>query len=177
MINIRRSLCLAVVGLLGLGLLAHAGESATTVYLVRHAEKQKGSDPSLTEAGGGRAETLARVLSDAGIQAVYSTQFARTRETATPVAVRLGLQVTITPIEGGLEPFVAAFTDRLAEEHAGQSVLVVGHSNTLPALIKALGVADAPSLTEEDYDDLFVVTVGKLGGTRLMHLHYGTASP
>lgn len=151
----------------------------TTLYLVRHAEKQKASrDPSLSDEGTARAAALARVLADGGIDAVYATQFARTRETAQPLADRRKLEVIVDEVSSGdIEAYARRFTGRLLAEQTGRSILIVGHSNTLPVLIRALGVDDAPSLTEEDYDDLFVVTVYGSGLARLSHLHYGPESP
>lgn len=152
---------------------------ATTVFLARHAEKATGSsDPELTEGGRRRAEELARVLADAGIDAVYSTPFARTRQTAAAVAKVLGLEVGTTPIEAGQ---AARHPDDVArmirEKHAGQRVLVVGHSNTVPGIAASLGAEGVPALTEADYDDLFVVTVDGSGTTDWLHLHYGAKSP
>ena len=155
-----------------------AGTAPTTVLLVRHAEKDSGDDPALTAAGAARAEELARVAADAGLDAVYSTQFNRTQQTAEPAAAAAGVEVAIHAVDGAdLETWYAQFAGLLLERHAGGRVLVVGHSNTVPGLIAALGAAGAPSLTEQDYDDLFVVTVDAARRARLLHLHYGSASP
>ena len=69
--------------------------------------------------------------------------------------------------------YARKFADAVLRTHAGQTVLVAGHSNTVPLLIEALGVSPAPSLDESDYDDLFVVVVERGGDARLTHLHYG----
>ncbi len=155
-------------------------DSSTTVYLVRHAEKAAdgSADPPLTEAGLERAEALARALADVELAAIYSTQFARTRDTGQAVATRQGLEVTMVPIEpGGIDDYMTSFPARVLDAHAGHAVLIVGHSNTVPRLIEALGIPSAPGLTEQDYDDLFRVTTGSAGEARLLHLHYGEASP
>jgi len=150
----------------------------TTVLFVRHAEKMSGDDPSLTGEGRERARELARVVADVGIEAIYSTQFVRTRETARPLAESLEIKVTINEVRGGdLKGYAERFARRLLDEHRGQTVAVVGHSNTVPILIEALGVHGPPSLTEKDYDDLFVVTVDATTGATLLHLHYGEPSP
>ena len=156
-----------------------AGTGWTTVFLVRHAEKESGSaDPSLTAPGLKRAQRLAEVLADGGIQAVYTSQFARTRETARPLADKLGLTATVVPVEaGGVERRAAELARRILAEHAGRRVLVVGHSNTLPQLMEALG-ATGPILDEKkDYDDLVEVVIGPSGNAALVHLHYGELTP
>jgi len=156
-----------------------AAGSAATVLLVRHAEKASGgNDPSLTDTGQARAHELARVAADAGVVAVYSSQFARNRETAAPVAEQLGLPVTVAELVNGRpRESLAELAERIRTEHVGQTVLVVGHSNTVPMLIEELGGSTSPTLLDEDYDDLFVVTVWPQGRTQWLHLHYGEQSP
>jgi phosphohistidine phosphatase SixA/ketosteroid isomerase-like protein len=150
---------------------AHAaGRSPeTTVYLVRHAEKETdGEDPGLTEAGRARAAALPRVLRSADLRAVYATPLRRSALTASPVAEGLGIPVT-TYAPGETE----ALAKRLRTEHAGEAVLVVGHSNTLPELLRHLGAKDPPAVAEDAYDDLFVVSVGAAGAATVRHLHLG----
>jgi len=151
----------------------------TSVILVRHAEKQaEGSDPSLSGAGIARTQALVSATADLGIDAIYSTQFARTRETVAPLAEHLGVEVTVLPIgKDGIGPYLEALGRQILEQHRGRTVLAVGHSNTVPGLARALGVADPPELTDADYDDLFVVTVDSQGAARMLHLHYGPPSP
>jgi broad specificity phosphatase PhoE len=150
----------------------------TTVIVVRHAEKAEGGkDPVLSEAGQARAEALARQLIDLDIQAIHATQFRRTQQTAQPLADALDLEIGVDTIGRDLDDELRGIGERLLDERAGQAVLVVGHSNTVPMLIEALGAGDAPALTESDYDDLFVVTVSPAGEAALLHLHYGARSP
>jgi len=172
----RLAACLALLPALVGGLLAQE-PGPTTILLVRHAEKRvDGSDPGLSAAGRARAAELARVLSDVPLAAIYASQFVRTRETGAPLAERLDLEVTIDPIEGDMETWAAGFAADLLERHRGEAVLVVGHSNTLPAVMRALGVPDPPELSERDYDDLFVVT--RTGdAVRVMRLNFGAANP
>jgi broad specificity phosphatase PhoE len=170
----------AAVALLGALLTAAiAGEPApspvpTTVIVVRHAEKllEPGeADPPLSPAGKRRAEALRHVLSSLEIGAVYTSPFARTRDTVAPAAADRGLRARET------DPRDAeGLAARIRTEHRGQTVLVAGHSNTVPALLQALGVREEIVLDDRhDYDDLFVVTLeGK--GARLLHLHYGEPS-
>tara|TARA_R110000787_G_scaffold76784_3_gene169136 strand:+ start:564 stop:1079 length:516 start_codon:yes stop_codon:yes gene_type:complete len=124
-----------------------------TIYLVRHAEKQAGDDPSLTPAGAERAALLAETLRDAGIVRIYSTDYARTRETAAPLAKAVSAAVTLyNPSD------LSAFASQLKNESG--IVLVVGHSNTTPALVESLGGDPGPEINEAaEYDRLYVVSI------------------
>jgi len=154
-----------------------AGET-TTVIVVRHAEKlTDSSDPELSEAGKERTTALTRMLADVELSAIYSTPFKRTIATVEPIATERGLEIALTPVDDGLEKHAEDVARRAVTDHAGTAVLVVGHSNTVPAILKSLGVDGAPPLTEKDYDDLFVVSIDESGGARLVHLHYGAVSP
>jgi broad specificity phosphatase PhoE len=132
---------------------------AGVVYLVRHAEKENGDDPALTAAGRARAEALAARLEGRGIERVLATDTRRARETAAPVAKRLGLSVDL--YDPGKLPELAAEVRR-----AGRSVLVVGHSNTTPALVLALGGEPGPPIAEDEYDRLYRVELAG-GATEL----------
>lgn len=154
----------------------HAGAQTgpTTVVLVRHAEKVDGPDPSLSAEGRMRVAALVDALTDVHFDAVLTTPYARTRETARPFAGSAGVPLTETPVT---RTFAADVAARVLQAHRGGTVLVVGHSNTTPAVIRALGVASVEDLSEEEYDDLFVVTVEPDGAARLLHLHYGRKTP
>ena len=154
---------------------------ATTVFLVRHAEKADvpGTDPPLSERGAARAEALARLLQSAGVRAVYTSQFQRTRQTAEPVAKRLGITATAVPLSVKTsnprevtEESIRELTKRV-EAHAGEAVLIVGHSNSVPDVIRALGGDIVPKIDESSFDDLFVVTVYGGGRAKVVHLKYG----
>ncbi len=151
-----------------------AGEpqQTTTVYLVRHAEKAgQGRDPELSEAGRARAQALAHVLVDAELDALFVTQFIRTRQTAAPLAAITGL--TPQPYAANDAQDLAA---RLLQHHAGQRVLVVGHSNTLDDLAAALGANGLADLAESQFDRLFVVV--RTGDQSSLHrLRYGAETP
>lgn len=146
---------------------AAAQETRSVVILVRHAERaaEPADDPGLTPKGQARAEELAGVLADAGITAIYSTQYNRTRLTANAVARRLGLEVRVRPIASRTaETHSRDLADAILAAHAGQTVLVVGHSNTVPLLARALGAPDPGAITDDEYDNLVIVIVGP--GTR-----------
>jgi broad specificity phosphatase PhoE len=146
------------------------------VLLVRHAEKaaEPASDPPLTAAGAARAQALAAALRDAGVTAIITTQLRRTRETAQPLAMTRGLTPEVVPISRGaiaahVEAAVAA-----VRRHAGGVVLVVGHNNSVPAIIAALGGPRLPDICESVYASLFVLVPGG-GEARLVRSHYGAA--
>jgi len=181
MTTLRRSLRTAVALLLASSSITSAGadpraaapeaDAATTVLVVRHAERQGDAD-ALSSLGEARAETLAHTLAAAGVDAVYHSAAERTRATARPLAERLGL----TPVEH--PPLaVAPLAARLRAEHPGEVVLVVGHSNTVPAIVHALGGPQMPDLAHDAYDDLFLVTIGAGGETTVLHLQFGAETP
>ena len=157
------------------------GGKVTTVFLVRHAERgqEPAQNPALTEAGRARAEALARLLSGAGVKAVYTSQFARTQQTAEPLAKLLG--VPVEPVALALKPDKPREVSEQSirelkakvEAHAGGAVLVVGHTNSVPDLIRALGGDVVPTMDENRFDDLFVVTVYAPGRAKVVHLKYG----
>ncbi len=148
----------------------------TTVILVRHAEKggdPGDRDPELSDAGRERARTLAHVLGELDIDAIYSTPFLRTRNTAQPIADLLGVEITVTPPTRTVDDIAAT----IRRDHAGDVVLVVGHSNTIPGVVNALGAGSFEDLTEEEYDDLFVVTLTADGTASVVRLRYGRETP
>ncbi|UNK50467.1 histidine phosphatase family protein [Lysobacter sp. S4-A87] len=154
--------------LLALALLAGCASTpppATTFILVRHAEKvpDGSKDPELTPAGLARADALAVRLADVPLDAVYSTDFRRTRQTAAPTARGHGLQVISYDAK---EP-AADFSSRLKREHSGQTVLVVGHSNTVPGIAAALCSCTVAEMSEAEYDRLTTVRVGADGKATL----------
>lgn len=148
-----------VCALLTIG--AHAAP-VTTVILVRHGEKVAGApnmndDPALSPAGEARASLLARMLAKSNVTTIYTTPFTRTRNTAAPIAKVLGL----TPIEVKPGPtYAAEMAEKIRALPAGSTVLVVGHSNTTPNVMKALGVPNPPAIDDAtEFDNLFVVTL------------------
>jgi len=136
----------------------------STIFIVRHAEKADATkDPNLSEAGRARAEALAKTLKDANITAIYATEFKRTQQTAAPLAKALGITVTILPAKDN-----AALVAKLRASNG--NALVVGHGDTMPDLIKALGISDPINIAENDYDNLFAVELDQK--PHLIRLHY-----
>ncbi len=130
--------------------------TAQQVILVRHAEKSTGTDPGLTAEGQGRAQALADLLRTTPPDLVLTSPARRTAETAAPAAALAGVTaepVTIQP--GDLPSHIRATAERLGALQAGQVALVVGHGNTVPAILRALGGPTLPDLPECAYDRLF----------------------
>lgn len=139
------------------------------VVLVRHAEKEADGteDPALTDAGRQRAADLAARLVPERVVAVYSTDFRRTQETARPIAEAAGVAVTTEPIgDAGIEAFTARMAERVRSHLAvdGGTVVVVGHSNTIPNLAAALSGEPVAPMPETEYDRVIAVVLDSAGG-------------
>jgi broad specificity phosphatase PhoE len=167
---------MVVVGLLvGLALAAvpQAAGAQQLVFVVRHAERADGgaasaamttpADPPLSAAGEARAAKLATMLADSGVKAIYSTEYRRTQETAKPLAQRLGIAVETVSARDA-----AALIERVKASHAADVVLIVGHSNTVPAIIKAFG-GPAVEVGDDEYDSLFVIVPATGALTRIRY--------
>lgn len=143
------------------------------IYLVRHAEKADDDprDPILTDEGKTRAVALADRLASRGIERVLSTDYTRTRDTAYPLASRLGLKV---------DPYDPRDLHGVAEDvlDDGRTALVVGHSNTTPGLVEALGGEPGEAIDESEYDRLYEITIdGEEVTTQLHRFEIPTAAP
>ncbi|HJT17092.1 MAG TPA: histidine phosphatase family protein [Thermoanaerobaculia bacterium] len=157
---------IALLLLVALPLIAHA-ETITTAIVVRHADRANITQNSpLSGLGLARAAELARVLASVKLDAIYATQYVRTQQTVAPTAKEKGLTPVI--FEAGREAALAA---DVREHHAGGTVLIASHSDRIPELLRQLGVVDPPSLSMTEYDDLFIVTNGKL-----LTLRYGATA-
>ena len=115
-----------------------------TVYLVRHAEKQEGKNPSLLAVGEERAQDLAHMFAATGVTHVFSTDYLRTQETAAPLAKLAGVEVL--PYDGFKLPDLV---DDLRQLPQGSVAVVVGHSNTSPQLYSMLGAGHAKGLDDK----------------------------
>lgn len=138
------------------------------IFLVRHAERAAISghvptDTGLSREGQARAQSLARLLKDCKITAIYTSEYRRTQETAAPLAKSLGIKPEIIPADD-----VRSLVAKLRTSRG--NVLVVGHSNTLPWILRDLGIIDWITIGESDYDNLFEVTLDPK--PRLVHRHY-----
>lgn len=156
---------------------ATADESSQLVLLVRHAEKaqEPADDVALAAEGRARADALAAALAWARVDAIVTTQFRRTRETAEPLARRLGLTPIVVPAGSDTQAHARAVAD--AVRGAGRTVLVVGHTNTVPAIIAALGGPELDEICESEYDNLFVLALPAGGTPGLTLSRYGAPGP
>ncbi len=150
-------------------------QATTTIIFVRHAEKAQtgGDDPPLSEAGERRVEELTRQLLAidvrAGIDAVYSTPYQRTQQTAQPIADELDLPVNTYDASDTEE-----FLEEILREHKGQIVLVVGHSNTVPVMIADVGGhQDVPEIAENEYDNIYILAIPWFGKTKTVRMRFG----
>ena len=144
------------------------------LILVRHAEKEivppENKDPDLSPAGVERAAELVRMFSDAGVTAIYTTQYKRTQHTAKPLADKLRLPVT--QVEAKQTP---ELVKQIRARGAGQVVFIAGHNNTVPEIIAAMGGPQLPIIPETEYDNLYILTVQSDGSAKLLKMKYGSA--
>lgn len=147
-----------------------AAAQTTTVILVRHAEKAAApeNNPPLTDAGRARADAIRDLLKDAGVSVIYSTPTARTMQTAEPLARLLGVEITQTPISGGIQAYINGLAETIRKEQRGKTVLVVGHSNTVPQTVAALGAPAVPEIADPEYNGLYIVTIPADGPARVI---------
>ena len=148
------------------GLFASAVAAEEVVFIVRHAEKATtgGADPDLSAAGHARAKRLRAVLRHAQVARIFVTEFKRTKQTAAPLGGLLPANATETVAWGNTSTLLTKI------RAAGGNVLVVGHSNTVPAVISGLGVTAPIQIGEDEFDNLFVLI--RKPTPRLIRLHY-----
>lgn len=156
---------------------ALAAQSPTVVIVVRHAEKgaTPANDPPLTEAGTARAKALAATLAGAGVQAVITTQLLRTKDTARPTAEARGAPMEVVTAGGPVAAHAKAVAEA-ARKHAGKTVLVVGHSNTVTQIVEALGGPPAKDLCDSDYSFIWTVVLDG-SSARVVKSTFGAPSP
>jgi len=148
--------------------------NATTVIVIRHAEKEAGNlvDPQLSAAGEARAALLERMFGDAKgpgrLDAIYSSPALRNRLTAAPLAAQLGIAPIVAPADDA-----KGLVRRVLREHSGGRVLIIGHVNTVPAIVSELSARnDIPGIDERDYAVMYVVTVPRIGRANLLRMSY-----
>ena len=156
-----------------LAVCAYRSVTTTTVVLVRHAEKALSTidDPPLSPEGEQRSERLAQMFGEregAGrLDAIYVTNTRRTQQTAAPLAARLHLVPTVLP---GAD--IAGSAARILSEHRGGTVLVLGHSNTLPQLVRELSGIQIEPIPENDFGEIYVLSVPRFGGASVLRMKY-----
>lgn len=142
----------------------------TTVVLIRHGERNPtppgSNDPHLSAAGLSRAGLLVQVLGHAKISAIFTSEFIRTKEMAKPLATNLGL----TPV---IATDMQTLKSDILSSHPGETVLVVGHSQTVPQLIELLGGGTTAEIAANEFDNLFIATLIGADRSRVTKLKYG----
>lgn len=145
----------------------------TMIIVVRHAEKAADDpkDPSLSEQGQARANKLAILLKDAHVSAAYTTQYKRTRLTALPTATQNGFLPEVRNANReNATTYTADLLKEIQKKHKGKTVLVVGHSNTVPEVVKYITGIDVSPIGEDEFHRVYVITLGKQ--SRLVSVRY-----
>ena len=138
------------------------------IYLIRHAEQVLDvEDPPLTEAGHQRAKTWARILRDAGIKVIYTSESQRAKQTGAHIA-----QVLTIPLETIPRGDVTGLVNQLRSQHADDAVLVISHTRTIPKLVEALGHTEKGVIKGEEYDNLFVIVPEGKNDATVLRLRY-----
>jgi broad specificity phosphatase PhoE len=174
--RLRRQAAVLVFLMLAFGLAwFFESQATTTVIVVRYADRAAdgGENPGLSPAGQARAEELARVLGQAdvvaGVDAIFATQYRDTQETADPLARRLRLPVQVVDVTD-----LRGLLKRILRDYKGKVVLVVTHTEPLPALIRKLhGSKKVPPMAEAEYDNIYVVSIPWYGKVKTLRLKYG----
>ncbi len=150
--------------------------ACTTIIIVRHAEQTdpKAADPPLSAAGAARATALAAAIAHSGVQAIYVTQFKRTKQTAAPSAALLHVPVTEVDVDlAHVADYPRQLARRVLTEHHGGIVLIVSHSNTVPGIVTALTNVPVHPIASTEYDRFTVVTAGAAGCQHVVQSQYG----
>lgn len=151
---------------------------ATLVIIARHGEKADTTeDTPLSPAGEARAAALAQALADTRLDAVFVTEFIRTQRTGGPAAAARGLKERIIPVHDDSIAHARTVAAALRAERPGSAVLVVEHSNTIPAIISALGGPGGVKVCRLEYATLFVMVLERGRRPRLLRSRFGAADP
>jgi broad specificity phosphatase PhoE len=170
--RLARILTLALAAL-ALSASAVAAQAPTVVILTRHAEKASdgGNDPDLSRAGRARARALVRALAHERIDAVITTQYRRTRETAAPLAEARHLTPEVADVHAG--DYVRRIAELVRIRHTGQAVLVVAHAESIARIVAALGGPPMNEMCDWQYGDLYTLVLRTGRAASLAHSRYG----
>jgi broad specificity phosphatase PhoE len=146
---------------------------ATTLLIVRHADRVEGVD-ALTPAGIVRSQELVHVAEKSGLVAIYRSDTERALATAEPLATALGVTPVVYPATD-----IAGLVATIFSQNTGRTVLIVGHGNTVPQIITAVGGPTLPDIDALEFDNLFVVSICQCWrrSARVANLQYGAPSP
>ncbi|HYY98218.1 MAG TPA: phosphoglycerate mutase family protein [Pyrinomonadaceae bacterium] len=152
-------------------------QGSTVVLVVRHADKASDAEDSpLSDVGSQRAQALAGVAVGANVGAIYVTQFKRNHDTARPLAERTGVAVTEVPVSlQNPGDYGQRLARDILDKHRGQTVLVVGHGNTVASIVEGL-TGRAQQLGDIQYGDLLIVTIPPSGPAGLIRAQYGAGA-
>jgi probable phosphoglycerate mutase len=168
--KLRLAVTLLLVGL------ADFASGQTAIFLVRHAEKATEANEAsvpLSPVGRARAERLASTLASAGISEIYSTETERARQTAEPLARVRKLEIrAYAPRDADGKSAPRLIVDRIRKEAPAGNVLVIGHSNTVPEILAALGHAEKIEIPSTQFDDLFLVVPREGAPPTVLRLKY-----
>ena len=146
----------------------------TKIYLVRHAEKDTGNNPSLTQNGKKRAGALMYKLKSKNIQRIYVTQYKRTQMTGDSLRIQLGIDTAHYKADTTGEDI---YNKIIANSDGGKTILIIGHSNTILRIIKKFGIINYPhaDIPDAEFDNLYLVTY-KRNKAVIKAMKYGVAS-
>ena len=144
------------------------------IYIVRHAEKQTGTDPLLTVDGNKRAGDLMRALQSKKIKRIYMSEFQRTQHTADSLRLQLGIDTVQSIADTSCVKLFAAIKKNKDQR---RHILIITHSNIIPKIIYKLGITSFPqqNIPDTEFDNLYLVTF-KNGKAKLKHSKYGKPS-
>ena len=165
--------CLAFTQL-NAGAQTPAYKDGARIYLVRHAEKQNGKDPLLTDEGNKRSGDLARALKGQRIQRIYVTEYKRTQHTADSLMIHSGIDTVHYLSDTSCTDLMNKI---IANNDLDNTIVIIGHSNTLPLIIGKLGIAGYPAtyIPDSEFDNLFLLTFKK-GKASLKKTKFGAPS-
>jgi 2,3-bisphosphoglycerate-dependent phosphoglycerate mutase len=152
-----------------------ANNQTTTFIIVRHAEKENNDkDPNLSTDGKLRAEALRNILTNVDVNAIYSTSYNRTRQTVLPLANEKGIPIEEYPAQKPHKLLI----EEILTTNRGKTIVIVGHSNTVPEILKAID-SNSQNITinENQFDNLFIVYHSNDGNSKVLNLKYGTSTP
>jgi broad specificity phosphatase PhoE len=131
-------------------------QGATTIIVMRHAEKENGNDPDpeLSPEGKKRAAQLASLFKDIPVTRILATPYKRTRNTLSNLASDKGVMIE------AYEPSKISELASSLKQLSGQTIVIAGHSNTAPDLVnQLLNEKKYPSLSEDEFGKIWIVTL------------------
>jgi len=141
------------------------------IMVLRHADRLPDPQDGLTEAGHERARLLARMLSKSGVTRAYCTKFTRARQTLEPLKAMLGEALTVKPGND---------TDETVQEvkslPGDATIIIVGHSDTVPTIVEALGGGAIAAISPDEFDNLFILSRTSISAAGMLKLKFGLAT-